>query len=301
MIKLTTVLKPENSWRPIFCGAVATQDICYFVGGRGNNLIKRTKDGVKWEDVPSGGGGLRAIAVVEKRVWVSGEYALLGWSLGGGAYLNIVKFPKATACLHGLVHASDGSMWVGGDGGFLARSTDRKTFTQLKKSGSKGIIGSMADSPLGVLVPTGSGLFLIPPKAAAPKKTKLAEDVSHAIVTSKGTLIAVGAKNSVYRSTDGGKTFAKVKMPAFKAVKIAKKLEKPSWEKPAKCILCIGELADGRLVAGAEQGVIYASDDDGQRWVVVPQKVSDGQFGACAQFKGKFFLGGDHGVLFAVT
>ncbi len=293
---LTLVTTPEDSWVPAVCGGTTADGTLYLVGGLSSSIGMKTTDGRKFTAVKVAGRGLRAILVDGKQVWICGEYGTLYHSRSG--FSGFKELAVGTReCLQAVVRAEDGAIWIGGHGGFLARSKNGTTFTPV--SGVGGIVGKLLATTDGVLIPTTSGLWRA--TGATVKKLGLSKAIRQAIVTRDGTIVAAGANNSIYRSTDGGKTFRAAKVPAFTAVKLKRKpLEKAYWVKPAKDYNVLAQLGDGRIVAGGDHGVVVASCDDGQTFRRVEHALTDGNFWGIGTLEGKVFLGGENRIVLRV-
>jgi hypothetical protein len=294
--RLTLLTKPGGMMTAL-CGGTVDGDTLYLVGGLGSSLVLRCDDGETLVPVKAPGRGLRAIVVDGDTVWLAGEYGTLFRSRSGfDAFEPIAT--GAQACLHGLVRDAEGAIWVGGDGGLLRRSTDGETFEPV--AGIPETILKMSATEGGVFIPSAAGLWRS--RGAAIEQLGLTRSVNQVIVTRAGTLLAAGAKNHVYRSTDGGTTFHTATLPPFQQTELPaeRQLEKPYWVKPSQDINLLAQLADGRIVAVGDHGVILVSADDGQTFARVEHEICDGSFWALGVLGDKVFFGGGNRVVLRV-
>jgi hypothetical protein len=290
----------EESYTHLFavaCGGAVAGEELFIVGGQGYNFIMRSLDGRDFVDVESNGAGLRAVVADGQQLWMSGEQGFLGRTSNGGRTFK--KLNTATkACLHALARAPDGTLWVGGDDGFLA-GTNGKTLTRVR--GIKSPISHLAATSLGMLASTDDGLYRI--ERGRVTATSLRATVFQSFVTSRGTLLVPGARNAIYRSTDGGNTFQRSKVPAFKPARIPprrrKQLERGPWQEPGYGLLCVAEL-DGRLVVAGDQGVVLTSTDDGATFQVIKHRLTHSHIHVAIVFRNAIYLGGDHHTVMVV-
>jgi len=253
------------------------------VGGQGRDLFLASDDGRAFRTGHSPNGGLRSAWLEGDDVWVVGEYGYAARSRDGGATWEKISTGKwkrhAGPCLFGIVRDEDGSMWLGGDGGFLMRSTDGSTFKKVSGVGES--IGRMTATAIGVLVPTDDGhVFVARGKEVRKLGAEAGKGLMMARVTPTGAILAVGDGVAI-RSTDGGATFAP--MPVR-----------------AGLLAGVDVLADGRVVVVGSSGAIFVSSDDGASFAKLAQHVSNGQLWCVCRHGAGALVGGEAGVILRV-
>jgi len=195
-----------------------------------------------------------------EEIWVCG-YRGVARSTNLGATFTVVPTPKggpATAgmpALTTIVRAHDGSVWAAGEHGNLLVCTG-KQFRRVRGLDASAVLATTA-CPLGILIANAAGRLYI---ASAPDKIRRttldARSPLHDVcVTPHQTIVAVGDgpsnQGAVYRSTDGGRSFERGKLPTKKSV------------------YTIAPFADGRLLAGGDEGILLVSHDDGRSFALL--------------------------------
>ena len=100
------------------------------VGGQGRDLFLWSDDGETFSAKKSPGPGLRSAFLQGDELWVVGEYGYVAFSSDRGE--TWARRESGTrGCLFGIAPDSSGNWWLGGDGGFLAVSTDGVSLTKL--------------------------------------------------------------------------------------------------------------------------------------------------------------------------
>lgn len=256
-VKLATILRPTDNYGATSPCAVATSgDRIFMIGyrklyasnrGRTFKLVGPKRPPMKIAAHDTGLLQFDSDVVVDgKAIWVCG-YRGVARSTDGGATFQVVPTPKGGGAgglpaLSVIASAPDGSIWVGGDHGYLA--VHGAKFKRVRGLDGSAVHG-LSRSPLGMLVTTDAGGLYIA-SGTKVRKTKLAASgpLHDACVTPAGTIIAVGS-GVAYRAGDG-EAFRKIKVPSKNDV------------------YAIAALPDGRLVAGADEGQLLVSLDDGR-------------------------------------
>lgn len=252
------------------------------VGGQRVDLTLLSNDsGHTWQRLMSPGKGLRGGWIRGNEMMVAGEYGTLARSDDGGATWTSIDVGTA-GCLFGVTRDDEGTFVVAGDGGFITTSTDGRRFKPL--SGAKVSLSRVAKTSLGVLIPTDApGDILLVTSQPKPKVTKLAigtgADLMTVTMTPKGTLVAVGDKAQIHRSTDDGTTWTA-------ATHAATGLLTGVCALPSGRVVCVGDKA------------VYVSDDDGVSFVAAQAPVSNGRLWCCvALADGSVLVGAEKGLL----
>ena len=94
----------------------------------------------------------------------------------------------------------------------------------------------------------------------------------------RGALIVYGLRGNVYRSTDGGATWAKVELGVSQAITASALAE------------------DGRILLSTPGGMVYASADDGASFKRLPLEQTVPAFALLAQGKDAVVVAGNRGV-----
>lgn len=296
---ISRVTTPSKSPMHAMCGGTFGEPTLTFVGGLGSNRILHSTDGETFTEVATTGRGLRSIVRDGETTWLSGEYGTL--YKAAPDFSSIEQVPTRTqACLHGLARTSDGAIWVAGDGGFLVRSREGGPFEPV--AGMAGTIRKMAVTSLGLLLPSQKGLFVVREGAASPEKLG-SGDVNQVVVTRAGTVIVVGNKNTIRRSTNGGRTFKSATVPDFVATEVppGEKLPRPSWIGASQDLNVIAEAADGRIVVGGDSGVVLVSSDDGATFERVEHQLCGGSLWGIGTWNGAVYVAGENSIVLRVT
>ena len=140
-------------------------------------------------------------------------------------------------------------------------------------------------SSMGMLIPTDdpAALYVCSgTDAAGFKRLPLAAmggNAMSATLTPKGTLIVVGARGGILRSTDSGATFAKV-------------------SSGVSGLLCMVDcFADGRVLAVGDAGTVLLSEDDGASFTRVNQMHTLDTLWCCRRHGDAMLLGGGQGIV----
>ncbi|GIH98417.1 DUF4132 domain-containing protein [Planobispora takensis] len=229
------------------------------------------------------GGSLSGVMLREDDLWVCGHRGFLGRSTDRGRTWQRVDAGTAVH-LWALAEDDAGNVWVSGDDGYLAVSTDGLTFRPVDAA----CTGKVTGSPLGILVPGDGRLSVCAVESSARgrashriRRLEVAPgaEFNHATVTPAGTLLVIGEGGAVYRSADGGARFERVRVPT---------------ELMLTAVDCF---SDGRVVVVGAQGLILVSRDDGRSFTRLDQYVSADTFWHCARYGEAMLVCGSEGFV----
>lgn len=234
-----------------------------FNGVTGQPALRQSKDGKQLDELGAGkvADHTDAVLAVGTEVWICGKGGVQR-STDQGRSFQPVAMPKgleagaySSPTFGGIARDATGAVWVGGYNGQGFTSTDCRRFVQVR---------GLDDANVNAVVPLGEGVLIASDngrlyfgKAGKVQATSLRarSGLHDACVTPRGTLVVVGhgdSKGSIYRSEDGGQSFAQVKHGLNKA------------------LYCIAALPDGRLIAGGREATIAVSYNDGKSFQRVP-------------------------------
>ncbi|MEO6776992.1 MAG: suppressor of fused domain protein [Kofleriaceae bacterium] len=218
--------------------------------------------------------GLRDVVVQGEVVWVCGEYGQLAVSRDRGTTWRL--FDTATElCLHALALASDGAMWVVGDGGFAARVVaDQLERLELGTAMRFTAVKPIRDEMVllgydGMLRRWKAGEVTI-------AATGTAKPINALQRTKRGTWIVAGDAGFIARSPDGA-WWTRVKTEA---------------DVDLEAITLYGD----RIVIVGDRGQILISGDDGRTWQHQPSDLAV-HLWAVAPFGDGMLIGGDDGLI----
>lgn len=281
-----SVVSPASVSRPgLVLGFAVRDEKIVAVGGQGFDLFLTSTDGKTFNEGRSSGRGLRGACIRKNgEVWVIGEYGYLAKSSDFGGTWEVVP-TKTKGCLFGVVEDDDDQMWFGGDGKWLALSTNGTTLKRIK--GVDESIARMRNSPLGVLIPTDTSesegyLYIARGKSVTKTSAAPKAGMMQAVVTPKGTLIAVGMNGAILRSTDAGESFEEISLP--------------SGVSPVM-LTNVDHFADGRVVVVGDRGLILLSQDDGASFERIEQHESSGTLWSCARYGDAMLIGGQRSLI----
>jgi photosystem II stability/assembly factor-like uncharacterized protein len=233
-----------------------------------------------------------ALFVEDDEIWTCG-FAGVARSRDFGASFEVLVTPKAggTFGLNAIVRARDGAVWAAGDHGNLFVSKGSK-LTRVKGLDTNPVLAAAAGE-LGVVFVNGVGRLYIAENGKV-RATKLyTRHALHGVcITTQQTIVAVGedrgSAGAIWRSTDRGASFSRAELPRTPGV------------------YAIASLADGRLVAGADEGTLLVSNDDGatfqrlaSRGRGAPKRGAMAYGVACSYGDGAVIGGRAHGLFIA--
>lgn len=296
-MQLEVVMKPTKNWADAWCDAVEHDGQLYLVGGLSKDRLAKTKDGVKFTAIATKKGrGLRSLAFGKDVVWKCGEYGTIAMSKNGMKSWTDIDISRSK-CLHVMCFTPDGELWVGGDEGFLTHAKGTKF--KPEPNTVHGTITGITNTPHGTLLTCGSGLYRFV-EDGVENVGGVRARMSRALATPTGTILCVGSKNKILRSTDGGATFTDAKVPKWKKPTIPPKnqlKDRANWFNPSDCYNRGAVLPDGRIVVAGDDGVIVWSADDGKTFKPVANTLVDGCLWMCTAFNGSVYLGGENGIV----
>jgi photosystem II stability/assembly factor-like uncharacterized protein len=253
------------------------------VGGQRGDVTLLSEDGGdSWERLASPGKGLRGGFVDGDVILVCGEYGFLARSDDGGATW-VTADTGFSGCLFGVTRDTSvdgGGYFVAGDAGYVAHSADGRVWKRVKNNNTS--LGRMMATPMGVLIATDApGDILVARSKPKPELNTLTvqagADLMTATVTPAGTIVAVGARGGVFRSTDQGASFTKINVNTTTLL----------------CGVCA--TADGRVVVCGIENV-YVSDDDGASFVAYDTSCNAALWW-CIAVGNDVFFGGEDGII----
>ncbi len=306
-LQFTVPRHPKSSWGELVLGMTVTPSgEVFVVGGRGKNFMLHSRDGSRFKTLRmskanlGGARGLRTVSTFGREIWISGEWGHIARSVDGGRTFKSVKTPTRNCCWS-LVHDADGNVWGTADNGWVGYCTDKKSWRPVSRGipcsddetwkntyGMPGGIAWAEPSPLGVLLPAGNRLLIGNEADAVLTGLEAKGKLSNAIVTSNGSLVAVG-HDGVYRSTDRGETFQQSDTNAKGRARRHPVLHR------------IRQLKDVLVVTG--DNLVMVSTDDGEtfRRVKHPffskQKPKEDWLYALGVVNDSLLIGGDGGLL----
>lgn len=244
-----------------------------------------SKTGEAWKELkPPKSSGLRCVLVEEDgALTVVGEYGLHVRSNDRGKTWKKLAAFDTGSCVFALADSPDGERFIVADSGHVYLSSDR----------GRTVAGTVL--PRGphvfrvVFLPGRKGghrtVFLASDgalhwwKDGKVKRQKIAEvPLTQLIVLPSGTLLVTADRGTLLRSTDDGKTWAKV------ALKSKHALED-------------GCVAFGGVVVVGANGTVLFSKDDGRSFKRLAQRETKGTLWGASVVGERILIGGDEGVI----
>lgn len=265
--------------RGLVLGIASDGDHVVAVGGQGLDLFLSSLDGGKtFTPRRSPGPGLRGAFVRGNDVWVCGEWGHIAHSPDRAESWTVIS-SRRSGCLFGIVADRHGTLWVAGDDGFLASSSDGRTFE--KVPGITAPIGRIAAGPMGVYVPTDSGqVYLATPEGVEDLGVRAPGDLMKTTVTPCGTAVVVG-DDAIYRAVDG-RNFEKVEGEHYG-------------------LLCgVAAFEDGRVVVVGESGQIWLSFDDAVSFERVAHSLSSSYLWCAERVYDTVLVGAENGKVLRI-
>jgi photosystem II stability/assembly factor-like uncharacterized protein len=278
-----TIVRAQTRGSGLVLGFATNGVAVAAVGGQGSDLFFWSDDGQTFTDGRSPGPGLRSAFLREDGLWVCGEYGYAALSRDHGVTWK--KLETGTrGCLFGMSGDAAGNIWVAGDSGYLAIAPDGETLSRV--TGIPESIARISPSPLGMLVPTDDPGYLYICRGITSdtfERTPVkAGDLMSATVTPNGTLLTVGKRGSIFRSTDSGKNFSKI-------------------ESGVTGLLCmVDTFADGRVAVVGDGGAILLSEDDGASFRRIQQTATMDTIWCCRRHGNSMLMGGGMGIILSL-
>ena len=223
--------------------------------------------------------GLRDVLAVDDALWVCGEYGQLACSRDGGRTWKQVD-TGTDACLFALAHAADGAVWVVGERGYAGRVVGERT--SLLDFGTTARLASVHVVGGDVVVLGGDGnVYRWREGGVTTAATGATKPLTSLVVTKPGTWVLTGDGGFIARSPDG-QWFTRVKSG------VEVDLE------------AVGTVADGRVVAVGDRGIVLVSGDDGRTWKPLETKLA-AHLWSVERFGGGLLVGGDDGLIAKVA
>ena len=288
-------------WKPgfieqhgTFCGVTVHGASIYVVGGLGLSLAFESHDGGQsfqrmrlcrqvnsdaesLEAIrPSEVVGFRSLCIRGNARHIAAQHGNVLSSTDAGRSFATVK--PGLELVNTVLYA-DGVLWATGRGAY--RSSDEgKTWNAVDVKG--GISRPQGDEREAIL-PSGEGLLYVSQNGSVRQTALKAPDkVTSACRSPDGTLLAAGYRGLIYRSTNDGASFSKVRSGVSTSL---------------QNLVC---LPGGVVIVVGEAGVILRSEDDGKSFERVPQSFTQGWLFGVAAFGDHALIAGAEGSLLVV-
>ncbi len=222
--------------------------------------------------------GLRYAHVDGGTIYLAAQFGKLLRSTNGGKSFEDVQ--TGTTSVLNTVMRVDGALWATGDSGAYRSTDSGESWTQVDVEGE---ITRPQGNPSEAVLPSSAG-YLYVSRGGQIAKTSLraSAELWGACRSPQNTLLAVGAKGAIFRSTDDGASFSKVKSGVLTSL---------------ENLAC---LDNGVVVVVGEAGVILRSEDDGATFRRIPQFHIDGWIFGAAAFGDQVLVAGARGVVLTV-
>ncbi|MFK8002230.1 MAG: WD40/YVTN/BNR-like repeat-containing protein [Polyangiales bacterium] len=277
----------------ILAGITVHGSSIYLMGGLGTNLALVSHDGgdtfqrmplcqevngelVPIVDLDGQVTGLRYAFVDGETVYVAAQFGKLLRSTNGGK--SFIVHQIGTTVLQ-TVFRADGRLWATGDGGAHQSIDGGESWTRVEVEGE--IVRCQGNKEEAVL-PSSEG-YLYLSRGGEIRKTALRAPVEiwAGCRSPQGTLLAVGAKGAIYRSTDDGALFEQVDSGVSASM---------------QNIACL----EGGVVVVVGADTILRSSDDGASFQRIPQDHIKGWIFGAAAFGDQVLVAGADGVVLTV-
>jgi hypothetical protein len=224
--------------------------------------------------------GLRAVLAAGEWLWICGEYGQLAVSSDHGDSWRLIE-TGTERCLFGLARASDGSVWVVGDAGYMARvRSDREPDVRLERIelGTTTRLGAAYTLDDEIVVVCGDGAVRRWRDGEVRTVTTGATRGLNGMARMpSGTWIVVGDGGFIARSPDG---------VWFAHVRSGVDVDLES----------VTALADGRVVAVGDRGAVLVSCDGGHTWERTTTAMT-AHLWSIERCGGGAVIGGDDGLI----
>ena len=309
-IKILSQRSSAHSGRLMLDFAIVPDGEMWVVGGRGRNVLFRSADGSEFRADPhqalmkdhlDGASGFRTISVFRDEIWICGEWGWVGRSRDLGETWTRVPTGVRNCCWS-LAHDEHGDVWATADNGWVGYCTDGETWEPVQRGAScsdeetwknqHGLPGGIAwceASPLGILLPAGERLLIGNRGTVEITGLQAPAKVTHAIVTQSGCIVAT-THAGVFRSDDGGETFAKATLTGSR--------------KRGTVLHRVHAFPDGALLATGDD-TLLCSEDDGRSFEHVshrlfPNDERNTSLYAMGAHEGGILVGGEEGLIVRV-
>lgn len=262
-----------------YIGHICKGDRFWAVGGtHGKPTILVSDDGRKFEKMPAPKvNGLRDLLLIDGLMIACGESGGVFVSDDSASTWSERKL-ETKVCLFTLCLDSRGSVWLGGERGFVRRSTDRGDTWAALAIGTDARVNVIVQVDAAVLFACHDGtLFRYKRERLDRLKVKACAPFTSFERTKKGTQILVGDRGTIARSEDG-----------------------TTWtlvDSPVTCDLeHVREIEPGVLVVCGDKSTILVSRDEGKSFEVEPCALPGHLWTLCPN-PGGALIGGDTGLI----
>lgn len=276
-----TTLAPRAGGRGLVLSLAVTPDRLLAVGGQRRDLFLVSVDGTTFQPIDSPGKGLRDVCADGDEIWTVGEYGHIARSLDAGQSWTVFK-SKASACLFGVGWDAEGTLWVSGEQGFLARFDGKKfhRFDTSEHVASDETLARFCSSSRGLLFSTSKGRALVlNGETLQPLNCSTGEMGMTCLETQTGALLWVGLNGALFRAPDFDSAFERVSSDARGMLTSAT------------------ELPSGQLLVVGERGQLFVSEDDGRSFVASRTPAGCGTLWTIKAWGQGALIGGESGQI----
>ena len=232
------VLHAPHRNRGFIAELCVTEAAIVAVGGANGEVeVMASSDGEHFHPRTPPERGLRDACEVNGAVIAVGEYGSVMRTEDGGASWREIE-TGLSGCLFSIAQLSDGSVWCCGDDSALGRVVGDR-FEAVENAGPESSVRLAAVREAAgqrFLLGYDGVLYRFDEESPAQPVFRGEDALTDLTETVEGSLILSGDGGQLYRSTDGGETFAKVTLEL-------------DGEEIAESIEAVGCLLDGRVIA----------------------------------------------------
>ncbi len=258
------------------------------VGGQHRDFALLSDDGGRqWRQLSSPGKGLRGAFIDGDVIWIAGEYGFVARSTDNGHSWQLFDV-GFVGCIFGVTRDEHGAIIIAGDGGFIAACREDVSFKLV--TGIKVSLSRLYKCGAGIFIPTDAPgdvvhvASVVAKGETKPKATLRKIDIGGDLMTVTqapgGTMLVVGVKGEIRRSTDLGVTWTASTSPT------------------TAMLAGVCALASGRFVAVGAGGTVIVSDDDGVSFTTVNVSVGGRALWACVAVGEEVLFAGAGGAVF---
>jgi photosystem II stability/assembly factor-like uncharacterized protein len=271
------VLHPPNPRRGYVAQIVLTDDAVVAVGGTaGDVTVLLSSDARHFHAAGRPSRGIRGVVARDGALLVVGEYGQIARSADEGQTWTAIP-SEASACLFTAVHV-DGTVWIGGDDGMLLR---------LEGDEVRRVDLGLGSTRISALAADGDALWILGFDGALRRFAAGAlsevfrgeRALTDIVRTPAGTWVVTGDGGQIWRSDDGGASFARI------AATVVEDLE------------AVDCTADGTVVVVGAGATALASTDDGRTFAAVGAGVTRTGLWSTCPFGDGVLVGGDRGLV----